>query len=198
MANKITILENLIAVFCICIPVILRFADTKAYRKSFRPSISDYVRMKHRHVFGMVFTIAAMLFIYNGVHNLDAGSLNNFLQSSFWEERGYNIILGLALFGVMLFPYNRCEKTHFTFAGLFFVGSTIVIACFPGPENWQKWASYSIAAASIITLAVYFINKNWERKWINLFWAEWISLIVIGIHFILENDGILELVKKLS
>ncbi len=185
MLDYITQLEVYIALICIGIPVILRIADTKDDKIGFRSSISAYIDMNRRHVFGMVFTIAAMLFIYNGVINLNDSLQEQIVNLGFWKEKGYNILLGLALFGVLLFPYNVCPKTHYTFAVLFFVGSTMVIAFFH--EEDDAIISYIIAAASIIALAAHIINE----KWINLFWAEWIALTVIGIHFILEAKNII-------
>nr|WP_147374140.1 hypothetical protein [Allomuricauda lutimaris] len=160
-------------------------ADSKKQQKGFRSSISAYIEMERRHIFGMVFTIAAMLFIYNGVINLDVSFQEQMYQFDFWQERGYNIVLGTVLFGVLLFPYNVYPKTHYTFAFLFFIGCTLVIAFIHDKEDTV--ISYIIAAASILALVAHLINK----KWINLFWAEWIALTVIGIHFILEAKDII-------
>ncbi len=187
MLAKITQLEIFIALICICIPIILRIADSKNKQKGFRSSISAYIEMERRHIFGMVFTIAAMLFIYNGVINLDAGFQEQIYQVNFWQERGYNILLGMALFGVLLFPYNVYPKIHYTFAVLFFIGCMLVIAFVHDKED--TLISYIIAAVSILALLAHLINK----KWINLFWAEWMALTVIGIHFILEAKDIISL-----
>lgn len=185
MLDYITQLEIYIALICIGIPIILRIADTKDNQIGFRSSISAYIDMNRRHVFGMAITIAAMLFIYNGVINLNDNIQEQIVTYDFWRDRGYNIFLGVMLFGVLLFPYNVYKKTHYTFAVLFFVGSTLVIAFFH--EEDDAIISYFIAAASIIALVAHIINE----KWINLFWAEWIALTVIGIHFILEAKDII-------
>jgi hypothetical protein len=61
--------ERSIAITCIAVPAILRLTDTLpngGHAISFRPSISDYVYMPHRYVFGMLLMMASMLFIFNG------------------------------------------------------------------------------------------------------------------------------------
>ncbi|WP_318309268.1 DUF7103 family protein [Flagellimonas crocea] len=171
--NYIGTLEIVLAVFCILIPVFLRIADDGA---PFRPSISDYVLMERGHVFGMVLTIAAMLFIYNGVIQITLNSGYSLLSGNFWKSHGYNIFLGFLLFGVLLFPLNVCPKTHYALAILFFVGSSFSIAFF-GKDS-DRIIRYIIAVLSIIALVVHIIDKNL----INLFWAEWLALFVIGIR----------------
>lgn len=50
MLAKITQLEIFIALICICIPIILRIADSKNKQKGFRSSISAYIEMERRHI----------------------------------------------------------------------------------------------------------------------------------------------------
>ncbi len=184
MKNYIITLEIFLAAFCILIPIFLRIADDWA---PFRDSISHYVLINRSYIFGMVCTIAAMLFIYNGVIQLTMNSEYSLLGGSFWTHHGYNIILGILLFGVLLFPLNVQPKTHYVIAVLFFVGCSISIAFFGNDSD--KILRYIIAVLSIIALLLHVVNG----KIINLFWAEWIALIVIGIHFILEAKGIVSL-----
>jgi len=135
----------------------------------------------------MVCTVAAMLFIYNGIIQLTLNSGYSLMDESFWKNHGYNIILGLLLFGILLFPLNTQPKIHYILAVLFFVGCSASIAFFG--DNPDKKIRYVIATLSIFALVIHLFDKTI----INLFWAEWIALIVIGVHFILEAKGIISL-----
>lgn len=184
MKDYIQKLEILLAVFCILIPIFLKIADGW---KPFKPSISHYVLMENRHVFGMVITIAAMSFIYNGSIQLTLNSGYTIVTGEFWKNHGYNIFLGLFLFGVLLFPLDTHPKLHYFFAVLFFVGAALSIAFFG--DNHDKLLRYIIAVLSVFALIIHILRPSI----INMFWAEWIALFVVGIHFILEAKGIISL-----
>ena len=78
--------ERFVAFFCIIIPLILWLADGGTDHP-FRPSISNYVYMKHSYVFGMLMCIAAMLFIFNG-----AVYYKNEKQMNIsWHGQWYNV-----------------------------------------------------------------------------------------------------------
>lgn len=176
-------LERIIAAICILIPFFLVWADNW----QIRDSISDYVYMKNSHIFGLLLTMAAMMFIVNGAIYIKTGHLREYKKQGRW----YNIILGVSLLGVILFPYKEYGFLHFIFARIFFVGSAFVIALFNDREH--RNISFVIAIISISGLVIYVVNKNvfaipWT-DWLTLFWAEWISLFVIGIHYILESLG---------
>jgi len=173
-------LERIIAGICILIPFILIWVDGWNVRQS----ISDYVNIKHAHVFGLLLTMAAMLFIVNGaVYIRTAG-----IKQNKKEGRWYNIALGVFLFGIIIFDLDNFVVAHYIFAILFFLGSAFVIAFF----NDRNHRKISILIASltatgfIILLAIYLFNIQ-ALSWFTLFWAEWISLAVIGIHYILES-----------
>ncbi|MEE9348440.1 MAG: hypothetical protein V3U80_00170 [Flavobacteriaceae bacterium] len=64
--------ERLIAFICAFIPLLLYLAEGE---QKFRSSISDYVYMsKNRHIFGLLMTLEAMLFIFNGVVYINKGT----------------------------------------------------------------------------------------------------------------------------
>mgnify|MGYP000287397387 CR=1 FL=1 len=68
--------ERLIAMICIFIPLLLFWAEGS---NEFRDSISNYVYMdKNRHIFGLLLTLAAMLFIFNGVLYIKKGNYLNY------------------------------------------------------------------------------------------------------------------------
>jgi hypothetical protein len=169
--------ECLIAALCISIPIILRLADKD--QNGFRDSISNYVYMQHSYVFGMLLCIAAMLFIFNGAvyfKNARQFGLNP-------QGKWYNVVLGLSLLLVIVFPHLEYPIPHYFFALLFFVGNAIVTGIYHKKNN----RGISIILA-ILTLASFALTLG---HIISLFWAEWISLTVIGIHFILQTRGIL-------
>lgn len=185
--SSIAKLERLIAIISILIPLILIIAD-KGH--SVRNSISAYVDMENSHVFGALITIAAMMFIFNGFL-----FIRNFKSSM--DEKGhsrwYNIVLGMALLGVVFFHFEEMPILHYFSAGVFFYGSAIVIAFF----NCKKFhkISWFIALLSVSGLTICFINKFLDidipyTSWLSIFIAEWISLGVIAIHYILESLGV--------
>jgi hypothetical protein len=217
-------MERFVAVACMIMPLILWWADAEP---GLRESISDYVYMEpNAHVFGIMLTIAAMLFISNGFINIKAvyrgktelmrhfypeylasesvdddraaqklsvkssEKLRNRVQKMQEEKfsrskrhgRWYNIVLGLALLGVAVFPHEDYFFWHYLFAIIFFVGSALVIAIFN--EKRHRKISIVIAILSVIALAAHFVFP----QWISLLGAEWVSLCVIGTHYILESS----------
>ncbi len=177
--------EIVISAVCISIPIFLRLGDTGA--SSFRGSISDYAYMSHSYLFGMLLCMAAMLFIFNG-----AVYFKNYVhfQLSAYGT-GYNVILGLSLLGVILFPYGEHRVVHYASATLFFVGNAVVMGIFHKEKN--RVVSIILAILTVLFLGLWLLNylapsTHW-LDWLTLFWAEWLSLTVIGIHFILESRG---------
>jgi hypothetical protein len=176
------LLERIIAAVCITIPVFLRIADTGP--SGWRSSISDYVYMDNSQIFGMMLCMASMLFIVNGAVFFKNENKHDLNSNSKW----YNIALGLSLLGVIIFPYKQYGAPHFIFAGLFFLGNAIVtVAAARHKKNLPvRW---SLGVLTVLFLGVFFANKILKFQWLDwltLFWAEWLSLTVIGIHFILE------------
>jgi hypothetical protein len=168
--------EILIALVCIVMPGLLKLTDTGA--SGFRSCISDYVYMTHSYFFGMLLCIAGMLFIFNGaVYFRNEFSLN-LGKAGKW----YNIILGLSLLGVIITPYHQYFISHNIFAGIFFLGNAVVIAIFH--KTKYRVISLILAVLTVLALALCLLFNT-----VSLFAAEWISLTVIGIHFILEALG---------
>ncbi len=176
-------LERIIAAICILIPLLLAWADNW----HFRDSISNYVYMGNSHIFGLLLTMAAMLFIFNGAVYIHTKHLRACKKHGKW----YNIVLGLALLGVSLLPHLEYPVWHYFFAITFFGGSAVVIAVFNDPRHRQ--ISRTIAFFSILALLVYFVKTCLlpipGTGWFTLYWAEWVSLTVIAIHYILESLG---------
>jgi len=175
--------ERTIATVCLMIPLILWLAykDPKCqYNFCFLYSISDYAYMDHSYVFGMLLTIAAMLFIFNGaVYFNNQNKLP--LQLSAYGK-WYNVILGLSLLCVIIFPCNQFPVLHDIFAAIFFLGNALVIGIF----YRKKYRILSMTLA-VLTVASLGLSVWGIVPWFTLLWGEWISLIVIGVHFILES-----------
>lgn len=173
------VLEVIIAAVCMTLPIWLYLADdppADGSAKRFRGSISDYVYMNHSYVFGMLLTIAAMLFIVNGAVYFKKQEELVLGKSGKW----YNILLGLFLFGVILFPHEENPIPHYAFAILFFAGNAVVTALF----HARKYRVISIVLA-VMTVVAFLVTLCWPEH-LSLFWSEWISLVVIGVHLILQ------------
>lgn len=159
-------LERILAAVCIFIPLILLIFDNWTCRES----ISAYADMYNNHVYVYLLTIAGMMFVVNG-------TINN--------KKWYNIVLGISLMGVALFHWEDFKWIHIVFAGIFFLGSVIVISYYTSIK--QKWIACGIAVVIVLSLIAHF----WFH-WFSLFVAEWIALAIIGVHYILESYKILD------
>jgi len=169
------ILQAIIAGFCLSIPILLKLAD--AGYVGFRPSISNYVYMKDSYLFGMLLCMAAMLFIFNATVYYKHED-NYYLNK---HGKWYNVVLGVALLGVILFPCLQYSAIHYTFAGLFFIGNASVMAFFHRRED--RVISIILSSLVIITLGLHYLGL------VSLLIGEWLSLSVIGIHFLLQAAG---------
>lgn len=158
-------LERILAFVCITTPIWLILGDNG----SVRGSISAYYNMEKSVLFYVPLSVAFMLFLVNGVIK---------------EKHWYNTALGVALAGLVLFNHIDYEVIHFLCAFVFFLGNAAVIVIFT-PKD-ERWFKISLVAIIVAALAV------WGLKIISLFWAEWISLAIIGLHYILESWGVIE------
>lgn len=164
LANLVK-LEVVLTIVCLFIPVILILGD----RGNVRPHISGYYAMEQAQYFYVPLTVAAMLFVVNGV-----------VKQRHW----YNVALGLALAGVVLFNNVDHRLIHTVSASGFFMGNAAVFVMFtPKKELWFK---VLLAGAVLLGLAGYF-----QFHWYSLFVAETLSLVVIAVHFLLEAKGVI-------
>jgi hypothetical membrane protein len=171
------IFERFIAAFCILIPLILWFNDG-GVNHSFRPSISEYAYMPHSYVFGMLLSIAAMLFIFNGAVYFKSVNSSDALKISV-HGQWYNVVLGVSLLCLICLPCDDYPVPHYIFAIFFFLGNAIVTGVFY--KDKDKIASIILAILTVIALPFALFGV------ISLLVAEWISLTVIAIHFILNT-----------
>jgi hypothetical protein len=173
-------MEISIAAICILMPLILIWLDGWHVRTS----ISDYVNIQHAHIYGLLLTMAGMLFLVNGVVYLRTDGLKKTKQHGRW----YNIILGSLLLLIVLFDLDNFIVLHNVFALLFFVGSAFVIAFFN--DRQHRKISIFIAFLTALGFVVLLIRNVFDidaLDWFTLFWAEWVSLTVIAVHYILES-----------
>lgn len=165
--------ERIIAGILVLTPLILWLADEGG---AVRESISNYAYMEHSYWFGSLLALAGALFIFNGALHFQSGTPEK-------VGKGYNILLGLSLFGVIYFRHLEYPVWHYAFALVFFVGSAIVTAFVSNEE--KHWARYVLALAVVlpVLLALDFIGV------FSLFWGESVSLFFIATHYILESSG---------
>jgi hypothetical protein len=127
-----------------------------------RDSISAYYDMGSPAAFYVPLTGAAMLFFINGILR---------------HEHAYNVWLGAALLGVIVFDHEGWKALHFAFAAVFFGGNFVVMAIY----SKNKSVRIKVLLAVGIGLAA--------ALWIfaSLFWAEWVSLAIVATHYILDS-----------
>jgi hypothetical protein len=166
--------ERFIAFFCCIIPLILWLTDG-GINHPFRHSISNYVYMKNSYIFGMLLTIAAMLFIFNGAVYFN----NEEHMEISWHAQWYNVVLGLSLIGVICFPHEKHILPHYIFAVIFFLGNAVVTGVFYKDKDKLKSIMFAILSVAAMPLAF--------THMITMLVAEWISLFVIAIHFVLST-----------
>jgi hypothetical protein len=159
--NRFRKIETIKATFLIFIPLILISASGET-----RESISDYIYSDVRDLFVGLLSFAAAMFIYNGVVN----------------NKWYNIALGFSLVAISLTPHYDLPIMHYASAGLFFLGSIVVMIFYSS----AKQRIYKIIAGFFIILAM---SLHFVFDTFSLLIAEWIGLIPISLHFILETNN---------
>jgi hypothetical protein len=142
-------------------PVLLVWFDTRF--DSNRDSISAYYDMSTPPAFYVPLTVGAMLFFENGIVR---------------REHWYNIVLGVALTGVILLDHEWAPIPHFVSAGVFFGLNFVVMMLFS--TNKTTLIKLLAVVGLVAALALW--------RFASLFWAEWVSLGIIAAHFILDSS----------
>lgn len=159
-------LERVLASVCLLVPVFLIWSTGGVVRES----ISAYYDIEQNQIFYFFLTMAAMLFIVNGVVK---------------EKYFYNTFLGVMLAGVILFNHDDFTVVHGAFAFAFFAGNGVVILLYSSKkELWFK----RLLVGGIVTAMLGFFLLDW----FTLFWAEWLSFGIIALHYILESAGVID------
>ncbi len=161
--TRLATLEQVLAVVCILIPAGLIAFDGWHVRDS----VCAYYDMSENEWFYVPITTASMLFIVNGVVK---------------KARFYNWILGVALLLVLMFDHEGgASVVHFFGAIVFFAGNGAVMLLHADTalERQLRWPLIGVIVASMLAWLL--------SDWFTLFWAEWISLLVIGLHFFINS-----------
>lgn len=154
----------------VILAIILMFvADILAFIEGYyRESISDYAYSEYSYIFNMLLTIAAMMFIYNGVG---------------YKRHWYNAILGASLLGVVLTPHLDFKILHYTFASIFFLGSIASISLSSNIAfRGFKFIISGIALGAILSHVI------WGS--FTILEVERIGIIPFAIHFIVKSYSI--------
>lgn len=163
--KKFARLERILAFVCMTAPALMIIGDNQTVRDS----ISAYYDMTKNVLFYVPLSVAFMLFVVNGIIK---------------EKHAYNTCLGIALAGLVLFDHDHYALIHFTCAGAFFIGNAVVMVIYTSKNEF--WFKAILAALIVVALAA------WGLGLITLFWAEWVSLGIIGWHYILESWGFID------
>ena len=158
--------ERALAVLCITIPLWMVLFDEE--QDTIRGSISSYYDMTPPQAYYYPLTVAAMLFMFNGIVK---------------TRRFYNVVLGVCLSGVVLFNMDGATALpHYIFAVGFFGLNAIVILWFSNDVS-VGFRNALIVVLLAALLAWIFIDA------FTTFWAETVSLVAIAAHFVLDSIG---------
>jgi hypothetical protein len=171
---------------CVRGAAIFQLTTIKKDRLKFRSSISHYAHSSTSYLFGMLYCIAAMLFIFNGIvymQFITRQKLSNVINI---QGPWYNLVIGFCLLMVVLNPIHDRKIPHYIFSALFFVGNIIVVAFFQNQNErpLTKTLRYGIAAIALVSVALPLIFEE-IRKVFSILWGEWVSLTAIAIHLFL-------------
>lgn len=144
----------------------------------FRSSVSEYAYGSKSYLFGLLYCMAAMLYIYNGFvyqkrqHHLSI------------RKNGplFNIVIGLFLIGVVLNPESKSEWLHNGFSIAFFA-TNILAMLFSSKQNESVGFKRTRIVMAIATIVALIGHLGFH--WYSLLWAEWISLTIIASYLIM-------------
>ena len=158
---RFRLFETGLATLCAFLPALLLLsAGTKD-----RDSISAYYDMDESQIFYYGLTVAAMLFMVNGV-----------LRSRNYYYAG----LGVLLSGVIWFNHDEFDVVHTGFAWGFFLGGIVVIFGIARGDLAKKIRPF-LAAFAVAALAGHFFFGV-----PSFFYAEWFAMLAIAAHFVLH------------
>jgi len=151
-------MERVLTIVCVLSPLVMWRIDPGPLRGS----ISAYFAMMENQWFYVPLAIGAMLFIVNGI-----------TRQGHW----YNWVLGGALVGLLM--VHTPLPAHIVFAVIFFAGNVAVMIWWSdAPAEFRYGFAAVIGLIAVGTLAAGVLT---------LWWAEFISLLIIGAHFLLDS-----------
>jgi len=126
-------------------------------------SVSHYVYSDATYFYNIGLILISLFLIYDGVID---------------KKRRFNIILGLTLLGVVIFPVKEDDYIHDFFAILFFLENLTVLVYYS--KVFSKIIKILVSIVVILTLTIMFLGL------ITLFLAESIGLFCVSIFFFLR------------
>lgn len=159
MDKRIKKLEQVLSVLLVLIVPILWLVTGEL-----RSSISDYAYSDADNLFVGLLWLSGAMFCYNAMYT----------------KKFYNWILGGSLIGVSLTDHLDHTIPHYSFAGLFFLGSMFVIVYFSS----KKQRLYKVITVGLMFLA---LVGHFIFDWYSLLIAEWICILPLSIHFLGES-----------
>tara|TARA_R110000796_G_scaffold248124_2_gene374571 strand:- start:18202 stop:18702 length:501 start_codon:yes stop_codon:yes gene_type:complete len=160
LGNYIT-LELIIAIILFSIPILL-----PSFYGGFLDSLSEYAHTDVGYLYGILLSLCGFLIIYDGASNN--------------KRRWYNILIGLSLLGVVLFPVNFFLITHDLFAILFFIGNAFIVTYYSLLLSKNKKLIFSLVI--LITLMLLITGV------FTLFIAEAIGLISMSYFMYVRHS----------
>lgn len=149
------------------IPIILPL-----FNWDFQPSLSEfhYTSQKWTYIISM-------------------GSIGFFmmLDGLLYQTRRYNILIGLAMIGVVSFPVEEFRWIHNSFAAIFFVGNAFIVTYYSPLLQRSKKTLFSLIIC--ITLGMLILGE------FNLYVAESIGMFSMS-YFMFIRYSLLELKRK--
>lgn len=165
--RRFATVERALALLCVTIPAWLILFDEGP--ESVRGSVSAYFDMTPPQAYYFPLTVASMMFLFNGIVK---------------TRRFYNVVLGLLLAGVVLFNLEGATRApHYIFAiGFFGLNVAVILWFSQDVEPWLRTALAVVILGAVVCWAVF--------PWFTTFYAEWVSLIAIAIHFVFDSIGL--------
>lgn len=161
-SKKFTDLNVILALSFLAIPLLLFIATGEI-----RQSISNYEYSSQSGLFHLLLSLAGAMFFYNGYVD---------------RSKFYNMVIGASLWGVVLTPHLEYEILHYSFAGLFFIGSIFAMIFWSSGKE-RFWKILTGVAILYAMAGCFYYN------WYSIFWAEWLGMLPISIHYVLESLG---------
>ncbi len=159
-------LERVLAAILVLTPALLWLVDDGPDRV--RDSVSAYHDVSRPEAFYFPLTVAAMLFVVNGVLK---------------DGHAYNWVLGVLLSVLIVFDHDGGSRwAHYIGAIGFFGGNVLAMIWFS--TNKARALKVALAGSIVVSLALWVLTD-----WFTLLWAEWVSLAIVALHYILDSAG---------
>ncbi len=100
-------IELILTIFFFIVPIILPLLSGVI-----QPSLSEYHYTSQRNTYIILLGIIGLLITLDG---------------SIYKSRRYNLLIGLSMIGVVLFPVNQFRIIHDVLAIIFFVGNAYIV-----------------------------------------------------------------------